>query len=217
MVEAFTLPARNLVKAEGLSADASACVEFLAIGAHAVRRGGPSKGESVLVVGAGPIGLGTALFARLNGADVYIFDIDTERASQVADITNVKVLASTDPDDAGWLEGGFDMVFDVTGNQGSMEKAFNFVASGGTYVMVGVVKDPITFMDADFHRKEMTLRGSRNATSEDFERVISAIRNADVDAERIITHRTSLACAASDLGRWATEKAGLIKAVIEIS
>ena len=217
MVEAFTLPVSNLVKAEGLSVDACACVEFMAIGAHAVRRGELSNGQSVLVVGAGPIGLGAALFARLSGADVFLFDIDAERANQVADISNVTVLGSVDPDGDGWPEGGFDVVFDVTGNQGSMEKAFDFVASGGTYVMVGVVKDPITFMDADFHRREMTLRGSRNATAQDFERVIEAIRNADVDIDRIITHRTSLDDATIDLGRWATEKSGLIKAVIEIS
>jgi threonine dehydrogenase-like Zn-dependent dehydrogenase len=57
-----------------------------------------------------------------------------------------------------------------------MVKGFDHVAHGGHYILVSVVKDPITFMDPDFHRKEMTLLGSRNATSEDFERVIAAIR-----------------------------------------
>ena len=54
-------------------------------------------------------------------------------------------------------------------------------------------RDPITFMDPDFHRKEMTLLGSRNATSEDFERVMAAIRDGAVPVDRLITHRTSLA------------------------
>jgi threonine dehydrogenase-like Zn-dependent dehydrogenase len=83
-------------------------------------------------------------------------------------------------------------------------------------VLVGVVKDPITFMDPDFHRKEMTLFGSRNATSTDFERVIAAVRNGDVPIDRLITHRTSFAEAVRNIPVWATQKAGLIKALIEI-
>jgi threonine dehydrogenase-like Zn-dependent dehydrogenase len=83
-------------------------------------------------------------------------------------------------------------------------------------VLVSVVKGPITFMDPDFHRKEMTLFASRNATSTDFERVIAAIRNGDVPINRLITHRTSLADAVRDIPVWATQKTGLIKALIEI-
>ena len=97
-----------------------------------------------------------------------------------------------------------------------MEKGFEFVAHGGRYVLVSVVKGPITFMDPDFHRKELTLFGSRNATSEDFERVIAAIRNGDVPIDRLITHRTSLVDAVRNIPLWATQKTGLIKALIEI-
>ena len=87
---------------------------------------------------------------------------------------------------------GFDVVFDATGSQQAMEKGFDFVAHGGRYVLVSVIKGTVTFMDPDFHRKEMALFGSRNATSEDFERVIRAIRDRVVPIDRLITHRTSL-------------------------
>ena len=97
-----------------------------------------------------------------------------------------------------------------------MEKGFDFVAHGGRYVLVSVIKDSITFTDPDFHRKEMTLLGSRNATNEDFERVIGAIRDGDVPVDRLITHRTSLADAVHNIPIWATQKMGLIKALIEI-
>jgi threonine dehydrogenase-like Zn-dependent dehydrogenase len=109
------------------------------------------------------------------------------------------------------------VVFDATGNQEAMEKSFEFVAHGGRYVLVGLIKGPITFMDPDFHRKEMTLFASRNATSEDFERVIAAIRNGDVPIDRLITHRTSLANAVRDIPVWAMQKTGLIKALVEIA
>ena len=103
----------------------------------------------------------------------------------------------------------FDVVFDATGNPQSMQKGFDFVAHGGRYVLVSVVKSAITFEDADFHRKEMTLLGSRNATSVDFDRVVAAIREGRVPLDKIITHRTTLAGAARDLPIWATTKTGL--------
>ena len=68
-----------------------------------------------------------------------------------------------------------------------MERGFDFVAHGGRYVLVSVVKEPITFRDPDFHRKEMTLLGSRNATREDFDRVLAAIRDGEV-ADRATDH-----------------------------
>ena len=111
---------------------------------------------------------------------------------------------------------GFDVVFDATGNQASMEKGFDFVAHGGRYVLVSVVKEPITFTDPDFHRKEMTLFGSRNATSEDFDTSSRPSANGKVPVDRLITHRTSLAAPRQKFPLWATQKSGLIKALIEI-
>jgi threonine dehydrogenase-like Zn-dependent dehydrogenase len=71
-------------------------------------------------------------------------------------------------------------------------------------------------MDPDFHRKEMSLYGSRNATFEDFQRVIAAHRDGQIPIDRLITHRTDLERASHDIPRWATEKSGLIKALLEI-
>lgn len=63
------------------------------------------------------------------------------------------------------------MAFDATGNLASMEQGFSFVAPGGRYDLVSVTKGPVSFNDPDFHRKEMSLLGSRSATSLDFGRV----------------------------------------------
>ena len=208
MAEAFILPARNLLKTGGLSPDACAVIEFLAIGAHAVRRGAPGAGDKVLVVGAGPIGLGAAIFARLTGAAVDLYDIDADRAHQVAGLAGVAVTTA-DKDT-------HDVVFDATGNRTAMEQGFERTAPGGKFVMVGVIKDHISFFDPDFHSKELTLLASRNATQDDFEHVMAAIRAGEIDLDRVITHRTSLRSSAADLARWTTEKGGLVKAVIEI-
>ena len=210
MADLLALPARNLICVPDLSVDECATVEFLSIGAHAVRRGAVTARDRVLVIGAGPIGLGAGLFARLTGADVTIVDRDPERAAAAIEITSARGLPAAAPE-------SFDVVFDATGNQQSMEKGFDFVAHGGRYVLVSVIKNAITFADPDFHRKEMTLYGSRNATNDDFGHVIAAIREGSVPIGRLITRRTTLENAASDLPRWASDKSGLIKALIEIN
>jgi 2-desacetyl-2-hydroxyethyl bacteriochlorophyllide A dehydrogenase len=221
MQDLIAVPAANLISAPGLSIDGCATVEFLAIGAHAVRRGGVGSGDHALVIGAGPIGLGAALFARLAGAaKVALLDRDSERVDAIAAITGTDRLAfgsGLDQEVADYTDGnGFDVVFDATGNQASMQRGFDFVAHGGRYVLVSVVKDQIAFSDPDFHRRELTLYGSRNATSVDFSRVISAIKDGHVPIDRIITHRTSLVAAVTNIPLWAHQKSGLIKAVIEI-
>ncbi len=216
----LVVPPGNLVRAPGLTLDQCAMVEFLAIGAHAVRRGAVSKEDRVLVVGAGPIGLGVAIFARLSGASVAVLDQDEARV-----VTARAVAAATtfvaDPGGLAALIShtggeGFDVVFDATGSAHAMQKGFDHVAHGGRYVLVSVVKDAISFMDPDFHRKELTLLGSRNATAQDFERVISAIGDNPAYFDRLVTHRTDLPGAVRDIPLWATQKTELIKAVIEI-
>jgi 2-desacetyl-2-hydroxyethyl bacteriochlorophyllide A dehydrogenase len=216
MAGTLCVPAGNLIPADGLTVDECATVEFLSIGAHAVRRGGVARGDRVLVVGAGPIGLGVALFARLAEADVAVFDTDAERAAAAGSIAKATPisLASDSAQSSG--RDGFDVAFDATGNQQAMERGFDFVAHGGRYVLVSVIRDPITFSDPDFHRKEMTLFGSRNATSEDFAHVMAAIRDGRVPVDRLITHRASLDEAAAKIPVWAAEKSGLVKALIEI-
>jgi 2-desacetyl-2-hydroxyethyl bacteriochlorophyllide A dehydrogenase len=220
MTGVIAVPVSNLIPAEGLSLDEGATVEFLSIGAHAVRRGCVAGRDRVLVVGAGPIGLGAALFARLTGAETVILDKDTERTAAARDLLELgTIVPDGDPAEAvsTYTGGdGFDVVLDATGNQQAMEKGFELVAHGGRYVLVSVIKDSVTFADPDFHKKEMTLCGSRNATSEDFAQVIAAIRGGDLPASRLITHRTSLTGAMEHIPLWATEKSGLIKAVIEV-
>ena len=191
--------------------------------ASAFRNNMPMKsGARVLVVGAGPIGLGTALFAHIAGGQVTIMDSDTARLALASAATGIKaaILAGDTAQESvskSTHGNGFDAVFDATGNRASMENSFTYVAHGGCYVMVGLVKDSISFFDPEFHKREMTLMASRNATAQDFEQVISAIGSGKVPISRLITHRTSLAEAVTMLPHWAHDKNGLIKAMIEIA
>jgi 2-desacetyl-2-hydroxyethyl bacteriochlorophyllide A dehydrogenase len=220
MASFLSLPPQNLVRAEGLSTDDCAAVEFLAIGAHAVRRSQLAPTDRALVVGAGPIGLGVAMFASVAGARVTVMDRDAERLKAAESLAGAEII-QVDGNPAEVVAErtggeGFEAVFDATGNPDSMSTGFDFVAHGGRYVLVSVVKGPIAFEDADFHRKEMTLLGSRNATAVDFDKVIGAMRDGRIPVQSIITHRTTLSGAVRDMPVWATDKRGLIKAVIEM-
>ncbi|WP_217577903.1 zinc-binding alcohol dehydrogenase family protein [Mesorhizobium sp. GbtcB19] len=221
MCDEILVPAQNLYPTNGLSLADAAAVEFLAIGAHAVRRSLGLPGQRTLVIGAGPIGLGTAIFARIAGLDVSLLDMSSERLGFAeaelgfAALDGSKATAGDLVRQATAGE-GFDLVFDATGNTSSVQSAFAHVAHGGTLVLVSVVKDDITFSDPEFHKREMTLVGSRNALRADFDHVAASIRDGAVPLNKLVTHRTTLAATPRDLARWAQEKSGLIKAVIEV-
>ncbi|MDX8494254.1 zinc-binding alcohol dehydrogenase family protein [Mesorhizobium sp. VK22B] len=221
MCDEILVPAQNLYPANGLSLADAAAVEFLAIGAHAVRRSLAVQGSRTLVIGAGPIGIGTAIFARIAGFDVSLLDMSTERLNFAEGELGFAALdgskaPATDLVREATSGEGFDLVFDATGNTQSVQSAFAHVAHGGTLVLVSVVKDDITFSDPEFHKREMTLVGSRNALHADFDHVAASIRNGAVPLGKLVTHRTTLAGTPRDLARWAHEKSGLIKAVIEV-
>lgn len=218
----IVVPETNVYPANGLTPEQAATVEFLAIGAHAVRRAGPADGGRALVIGAGPIGLGTALFARIAGFDVTLADVSEERLTAARDrfgfesslvagdlaLSAAMVLTGND---------GFDAVFDATGNARSMNASLAFVAHGGVLVFVSVVKDEIAFADPEFHKREMSIIGSRNALKQDFVHVAASIASGAIDTGQLITHRTNLEGAVADLPRWAHAKEGLIKATISVS
>ena len=79
MRERFIVPARKLHKSTKLTIEQLALVETLAIGCHAVNRGNPQRGDNVLVVGAGPIGLSTIEFVKLSGARTVVLDLNQQR------------------------------------------------------------------------------------------------------------------------------------------
>jgi 2-desacetyl-2-hydroxyethyl bacteriochlorophyllide A dehydrogenase len=222
MCDRVLVPASNLYPTNGLSLEEAAGVEFLAIGAHAVRRSLGQPGSRALVVGAGPIGLGAALFARIAGFSVTLLDLSAERLLFAERELGFPGLLGSAADSAEVVRSatggdGFDIVFDASGNSRSMGSAFSYVAHGGTLVLVSVVNDAITFSDPEFHKREMMLIASRNATREDFDHVVASIRSGAVPVRKLVTHRTTLSDSPRDISRWVTEKGGLIKALIQVS
>lgn len=222
MVEYLSVPSGSLLHGEGLSLDQLALVEPLAIGAHGVRRAGVKSGEYVLVVGAGPIGLGTMEFARIAGAQVIALDVNAQRLAFCSERLNIPFTVNAATDDViaklNEITNG-DMptvVIDATGNQKAINGAFRYMAHGGRYVLIGLQLGDITFSHPEFHKREGTLMSSRNATREDFEHVVAHIKKGSLQPLDYITHRVSFEETAREFPGWLDPANGVIKAMVEM-
>ncbi len=223
MAEYLSVPAYALLKGEGLSFDDLALVEPLAIGAHGVRRAAIQRGEYVLVIGAGPIGLGTMEFARIAGGTVIAMDINKQRLRFCQDKLKVAhVVDATTPDAFDQLKTitSNDMptvVIDATGNLRAINNAFQYMAHGARYVLIGLQKGEVTFSHPEFHKREATLMSSRNATREDFDHVMSSLKRREVDPITYITHRVGFDDVKAQFKSWLDPGNGVIKAMVEMS
>lgn len=222
MQQYVSVPSHALVKSEGLSYDELALVEPLAIGAHGVRRAKIIKDEFVLVIGAGPIGLGTMQFAKIAGAKVIALDINESRlkfckeklkidyALNAADenlFTQIRDITSGDMP---------TVIIDATGNKKAINNALQYLAHGGRFVLIGLQKEEISFSHPEFHKREATLMSSRNATREDFEYVIKSIKNGLADASVFITHKLLFDDLKEAFETWFYTTNDLIKAMVTI-
>jgi threonine dehydrogenase-like Zn-dependent dehydrogenase len=222
MAEYLMVPSRSLLHGEGLSLDELALVEPLAIGAHGVRRAQIVDGENVLVIGAGPIGLGTMEMARIAGANVIAMDINEQRLQFCKEKLGVSFALNAMSKDivqqlAEITNGDMPtVVIDATGNLKAINTGFQYVSHGGKYILIGLQKGEICFSHPEFHKREATLMSSRNATKEDFQKVMSAMKNKLIDPSNYITHRTIFTDVKEEFAQWLNPANGVIKAMVSM-
>ena len=219
MAEEIIMPAGNLYPAGDLNIRDAAMVEFLAIGAHAISRTAELKpGSRSLVVGSGPIGLGVAFFARIAGADVTVIDAapDKIEATRALGFTTFSVADLEGADFAARKQTGFDAVFDSTGSIRAMNASLFHTRNGGAYTLVGVIKGDLVFPDSEVHRRELTIRASRNAQKADFEHVMASMRAGKIPTDRLATQSTSLDDVPKNMPIWAHDRTGVIKAIVTV-
>ena len=220
----FTVPARKLHPSPHLAHEQNALVETLAIGCHAIDRGAPRPGETVLVVGAGPIGLSVVEFAKVAGARVVVMDMVSERLEFVRRTMGGvdTVLALGDDRDEWAVAAATDgrmaeVVVDATGSAASMAAALKLCSFGGRLVYVGITQGDLVFPHAPvMHRRELSLLASRNALSRDFARIIRLIEDGTIDTAPWITHRIPFAATIDRFPALLRPGSGVLKAVVEM-
>ncbi len=218
MQEYITVRQDLLLSANNLSYDQMAIVEPLAIGAHAIRRAQVQEGETVVVVGCGPIGIGMIKLAQIAGAKVialdvhdgrlqyakeeigadYVFNVNDNPVEKIAEITQGDMATA---------------VFDATGFKGALESGPDYMAHGGRYVLVGLSKGELVFTHPKIHAKETTIMCSRNATIEDFEHVINVLDQ--FPTESFITHNVAFTEMIDHFDSWTKPETGVIKATVD--
>lgn len=191
----WTVPAHILHKVpSGVPLRTAALVEPLAVACHDIARAGLVAGETVVVFGAGPIGLLIALLARHKGARVVIADINPTRL----ELANSLGLESVGPEGLTETverisgEAGVDVVFEVSGSASAIAEATGVLRTRGRLVVVGIHSEP---HPVDLFRvfwRELNLIGARVYEPQDFDEAIALTAEGALPLDRLVTSEVPL-------------------------
>ncbi len=191
---------------QGLSPRVLAAVEPFCIGYHGVLRSGIRKGDKVLVVGGGTIGVLAANAAKAIGGEVYLCDIpqaeekvrrSVETFGFAGSVLNAGPEAMKEAAEritglsetgSGRTANGFDVCIEAVGLPATFQTCIDCAAYGGKVVLIGVGKKNLDFNFTLIQKKELNVFGSRNALKTDFQELIGLVRDGRVDLEKIITN-----------------------------
>ncbi|GAA3889910.1 alcohol dehydrogenase catalytic domain-containing protein [Streptomyces sedi] len=201
LAERVTVPARMVEPApEGLDADVAALAEPFAVAWHLVRRLGTPGGRRALVVGAGTIGLATALILRAGGDEVTVADIGERRLAVPRALALPTQRADLDPPASGASGAlrasgalGSELVVDCTGTGPGFALACAATRPGGTLGLAGLPGAPVPFDLAAAVKRELTLVGSMShRTAEDLRPALAFLAEHSEEARRLITGTVEL-------------------------
>lgn len=178
-----------------------ALLEPLSVAVHCAKLAGISFGESVLILGAGPIGLLCCAVARAFGArDAVVTDIVPSRLefALTHGATEVYQMQTVNPEQnacnilskAGRSE-GFDVVIDATGAQPCISTGIHALKRGGKFVQAGLGAAEIMFPVAQLCSKEGMYLGSFRYGAGDYDTAVALIQQEKVLLKDLITHQYS--------------------------
>jgi (R,R)-butanediol dehydrogenase / meso-butanediol dehydrogenase / diacetyl reductase len=182
---------------DSMSDEEGALVEPLSVAVHAVRRGRVMPGDSVAIVGAGPIGLATLLAARSAGAgEVFVVELAAARKQKAVDNGATKVIDPADGDPITQIRDltgglGVDISFECVGHKNTVPLTVGLARKGGRVVIVGVFEEASSLNFNEVGLAEREIIGSL-AYVDDFPRSISLIADHRIHAAPLITAKTSL-------------------------
>lgn len=217
MQEYVSLRSDLLLLANELTEEEISIIEPLAIGAHALKRAALAPEDTVLVMGCGPIGLAIIKQAKLVGAKVIAVDLNSERLVFARNLMDADMVLLADDqltDNLKELTNNAmaDVVFDATGNKKALEFGVRLMGHSGRYVLVGLSKGDLVFNHPEIHAKESTLLCSRNATKNDFYRVMDQIKS--FPTKSYISASVPFTEMPEEFDKWAASDSTLIKATI---
>lgn len=181
---------------DSMSFEQGALVEPAAVAVYAVLESGLQMGQSVMVSGAGPIGLLCVQAAIAAGAaTVIVTDVSESRLAKAEEIGATKVIRATDTNIAEQIRNitgiGVDVFIDAAGVQASFDNGIASLRNGGTAVLVALFGKPVTYNAYEQVVRELTIKGTiayRNI----FPEVIAMIDSGRMPVEKLVTSRITL-------------------------
>ncbi len=219
--EDIVLPASAVIANHSLPPHRMVLVEPLSVGFHAAGRGSVAAGDRVVVLGCGMIGLGAVMAAAQAGARVIAVDPIAEKEQVARDCGADMFLSDTGDDLLAAVRAltdgeGADLVIEAVGLPQTFTAAIDLAAFCGRVVYVGYSKAPVTYETKLFNLKELDIFGSRNATRQDFDAVISALETRGAVADRLVTRQIPLSDAATALPYWDANPQDVLKLVVAL-
>ncbi|MDP1421233.1 zinc-binding alcohol dehydrogenase family protein [Peribacillus simplex] len=197
MREWFVLPEKQLhVVDSALAWEEIVLAEPYTIGAQAVWRGEVEEGETVLIQGAGPIGICILKMAKLQGASVMITDLSDERL-EFAKESGADIIVHAGKEDVNkrvekWTNGeGANVVIDAVCLPMTFELSFDVVSTAGRIVVLGFDERPSAVSQLPITKKEVSVKGSRLQTDQ-FPKVVKLLNEGKLRHEGLVTHTFSL-------------------------
>jgi len=186
---------------EGMTLEEGALMEPLAVAVHITKQSGLKHGDTIVIYGAGPVGLLCCAVAKAMGASkVIAVDINTERLdfakSFAATSTFVpsKVSAAENAQklkDENGLSSGADVAIDASGAEPSVQSAIHVLRMGGSYVQGGMGRDEITFPIMAACTKELKLSGSFRYGSGDYAMAVDLCSSGKIDVKKLISRKVN--------------------------
>lgn len=221
MTEYITINWEKLHASEKLSLRELALVEPLTVGFHAVNRGGVKKGDKVLVIGCGIVGLGALAGALHKGAEVYALDV-SDYKNDIAKKVGVKaaINGATQNVTAAVCEltngDGPDVIIEAVGSYDTYKMAVDLISYTGRVVYIGYGKKPVDYNTGIFVRKEIEILGSRNCLG-DFPEVIEYLESGKFPVDAVISKTVSLQDSGAALKSWAEDRGNITKIMVDLS
>jgi threonine dehydrogenase-like Zn-dependent dehydrogenase len=193
------VPAANLIPMHpDVPADRRVFVEPLAVGVHAASRGAVAADDVVLIIGAGPIGLFTALALRHQGVErIVLADMAEERLAVARALGAGETVDTTAVPLADHIRGevredGVDVAFDCVGGQATATDALALTRNGGRAVLVGIAPRELTLDGVVLQRGERALIGVQMYTRDDFRIAMEMLAAGALPASAELTRRYPL-------------------------
>ena len=222
--EYITMPLERIYDGKGLPAKTLALIEPFCISYHGVSRGKVEKGDKVLVIGAGTIGVLAAAAANARGGEVYISDIAEQKLDYAVKNFGLKGKILNDSPEN--LEknveqitkgNGFDVVIEAVGLPSTFQNSIDAAAFGGREVLIGVGKKNLDFDFTLIQKKELNVLGSRNALKKDFLELIDLVKAGEIDLEKIVTNTYKFQEAEKAFRDFSENAGSMLKVVIDFT